>query len=328
MRCTCLTLVALLACGEEPRVPPPPPPPPHDGVTLIHPGASPRQPLRYQLTKGSRTTSQLTCDADVKTANLGGPMPTQVIDLETLVDDVLPDGSAKLRITVLDARIRERPGADAANDVMRTQAAALRGVVIRSTLAPDGHASGARVESGSDKLHDELDNLLRSLEHVATRLPTEPVGVGALWRERRTLPEGGVRAISEMTYVLSSVSGTTIHYASTGELSGAPQTIDQDGTRLEVTDTHGRSTATGSVDLSRYALEVTASSRFATTMKVVSPAPGSADGASTIEIAMAIGMTSRTPTTATASDPPSPPAPAAPPAPATDTASDTGHGGR
>src|SRR5882724_7032632 len=57
VRCTCLTLGALLAaaiaCRDQPPPPPPPvPQPPHDGVTLIQPGAAPRQTLRYHLTKG------------------------------------------------------------------------------------------------------------------------------------------------------------------------------------------------------------------------------------------------------------------------------------
>jgi len=303
MRCRCLTLMVVLVACRDPSPPPPPPPaPPHDGVTLVLPGAAPRQTLRYRLTKGSKITSQLECDADVKSSELGGPMPTQVVALETVVDDVLADGTAKLRIAVVDAGIRERPGAEAVGEVMRAQAAAMRGVVITETLAPDGNISDARVEAGatSDKLHRELDGLLRNLEHVATRLPAEPVGVGAMWSERRTLPEGGVRAVSEILYSLASLEGTTVGYHSIGESTGAPQTIEQEGTRLEVTDTHGRSVASGSIDLARYAPDVAASSTFATTMKVIAPSPGPGDGRSTIEIAMAIRMTSARPITAAA----------------------------
>jgi hypothetical protein len=307
MRCPCLTLVVLIACRDPAPAPAPAPPPPHDGVMLVHPGAAPRQVLRYQLIKGSKIASRLECDADVKTSELGGPMPTQVVELETVVDDVLGDGAARLRITVLDASIRERPGSEAASDVMRAQAAAMRGVVISETLAPDGKISDAHVEAGaaSDKLHRELDGLLRNLEHVATRLPAEPVGSGAMWRERRTLPEGGVRAVSEISYALVSVDGARLGYASTGTSSGEPQTIEQDGTKVEVTDTHGRSATTGTIDLARYALDVTASSTFATTMTVVAPSEtGSGDGRSTIEIAMAVRLSS-SPVASDAAAPPS-----------------------
>jgi hypothetical protein len=285
-------------------------------VTLVQPGTAPRQTLRYHLTKGTRVTSQLECDADIKSSELGGTMPTQIVALETVVDDVLPDGAAKLRITVIDAGIRERPGAEAVGDVMRAQTVAMRGVVISETLAPDGNISEARVEAGatSDKLHRELDGLLRNLEHVATRLPAEPVGVGAMWRERRTLPEGGVRAVSEITYTLASLDGTTVGYHSIGESIGEPQTVEQDGTKLEVTDTHGRTSASGTVDLARYAPDLAASSTFATTMKVIAPSPGSGDGRSTIEIAMAIRMTSEHPITAAAPPSGEPSTAPAPPA--------------
>jgi hypothetical protein len=316
MRRRCLTLVVLIACRDPSPPPPPPPAPPHDGVTLVQPGTAPRQTLRYHLTKGIRVTSQLECDADIKSSELGGPMPTQIVALETVVDDVLPDGAAKLRITVIDAGIRERPGAEAVGDVMRAQTVAMRGVVISETLAPDGNISEARVEAGatSDKLHRELDGLLRNLEHVATRLPAEPVGVGAMWRERRTLPEGGVRAVSEITYTLASLDRTEVGYHSIGESIGEPQTIEQDGTKLEVTDTHGRTSASGTVDLARYAPDLAASSTFATTMKVIAPSPGSGDGRSTIEIAMTIRMTSEHPITAAAPASTDPSATTSPPA--------------
>ena len=64
MRCTILTLVALIACQDKKPGPPPPPPPqpPHDGVTLVQPGTAPFQTLRYHLTAGTKTTSELIWD--------------------------------------------------------------------------------------------------------------------------------------------------------------------------------------------------------------------------------------------------------------------------
>src|SRR5215510_15705531 len=98
MRYTFLTLVALIACRDKALELPPPAPPPHDGVTLLQPGAPPLQVVRYHLTKGSKTSSELMCDVDVKNDKQGGPMPTLIVELETTVEDVLADGSAKLRL--------------------------------------------------------------------------------------------------------------------------------------------------------------------------------------------------------------------------------------
>src|ERR1043166_7271274 len=138
MRCGPLTLALVMASRDRPpQPPPPPPPPPHDGVVLIQPGAPPLETLRYHLTKGSTTASELMYDVDVKNDGQGGAVPTLVVDLETTVQDVLGDGSAQLRIAVIGARVRERPGSQLSDELVRGQAAALRGVIITETLAPD-----------------------------------------------------------------------------------------------------------------------------------------------------------------------------------------------
>lgn len=320
MRCTFLTLAALIACRDKAPVPPPAPlPPPRDGVTLIQPGTPPLQVLRYHLTRGSKTSSELMCDVDVKNDQQGGPMPTLIVELETTVEDVLADGSAKLRIAVVGTSVRDRPGTKVASDVVRAQAAGLGGVVLSQTLAPDGEVSDSHVSAPgpppgtpgtSEPAASQLDSLLRGLERVAMRLPAEPVGAGATWRERRTLPEGGIRAVAEITYTLASLTGTSLMYTSTGQLAGSPDTIEQDGAKVEVEGTHGRSEVQGSVDLSRYAIEATATSTFASTMTVVAPDAGPGAERSTVEIAMTIRISPVTSPPAAA--PPGDPAPAAP----------------
>ncbi|HEY0986813.1 MAG TPA: hypothetical protein VGD80_07170, partial [Kofleriaceae bacterium] len=112
------------------------------------------------------------------------------------------------------------------------------------------------------------------------------------WRERRTLPEGGIRATSETLYTLTSLTGSTIEYTSMGLSSGPPQTVDQDGVKVEVTSTRGHAEAKGSVDLSRFAFNAKSSSTFSTTMRVVAPDIVPGGGPSTIEITMAIEVSS------------------------------------
>src|SRR5689334_7304806 len=133
MRRIALMLLTLAACKEkEPE--PPPPAPPHDGVTVVQPGAAPLQPLRYHPTKGVRTTSQLICDLDTRTDGHDDPMPTVVVDLETVVEDVLADGTAKLRLTILQTAARERPGMAITLDLVRDQLAAMQGIAFTETL--------------------------------------------------------------------------------------------------------------------------------------------------------------------------------------------------
>jgi hypothetical protein len=287
-----VVVCTLFACKPEP--PEPPPQPPHDGVTVIHRGVPPYQPLRYHLARGTRTTSELVCDLAVKNNGDSGSMPALVVTLDTAVDDVLPDGSAKLRMTVVRTSVRDRAGSPVASDVVQAQAAAMHGVVITQTLAPDGQLADARVEAANvpEAMRDQLDRLSRSLQQVAMRMPAESVGVGAIWRERRTLPEGGIRATSETLYTLTSLTGSTIAYSSFGLSSGPPHTVEQDGMKVEVTDTRGHAEAKGSVDLSRYAFDATSTSTFATAMNVIAPEGTPGAGPSTVEITMAIRVAS------------------------------------
>jgi hypothetical protein len=293
MRCTLLTLVALIACQDKRPPAPPPLPPPHDGVTLIQPGAAPFQAVRYHLTPGSKTTSELIWD--LTTANDGppSPMPTLVVELDTVVEDVLADGTARLRITIARTTVRDQAGSSVGSDLVRDEAAAMQGVIITEMLAPDGKLSDSHVDAANlpDNVRSRLDSLTRSLEQVAMQLPAEPVGIGATWRERRSLPAGGIRALSETTYTLTSLSPDRIAYTGAGVASGAPQTIEQDGLKVEVTNTHGHSETTGAVDLTRYAPELTSSSTFSTAMNVVSPNQAPGAGPSTVEITMAIRVT-------------------------------------
>jgi hypothetical protein len=300
MRCMILAL-ALMACRERTPPPPPPPPPVTDGVMLIQPGTAPHRALRYHLTKGTRTRSELVTDLDIKSDEQSGPTPTLVVGFETLVDDVLADGTAKLRLTITHATVRDRAGSVITSDLVRSQAAAMQGVVISETLGPDGKLENARVEAApgaSDKVRAQLENLTRSLQQVAMRMPREPVGIGATWRERRPLPEGGIRAVSETTYTLTSLMDSTIGYTSVGTSTASPQTVEQDGMTAEVTSARGSSEARGSVDLSRYALTVTSTSKLTTEMSVSAPAGTPGAGASTIEITMAVHVSSADATSA------------------------------
>ena len=332
MRYLLLTLVVLSACKDHKPEQPPPPPPPHDGVTLIQPGTPPLQVLRYRLTKGAKTTSELVYDFEAQDAlndpsapakragdtpadSQTGSSPTLIVTLETEVQDVLPDGTAKLRMTVVKTRVRDRAGSQVASDVVTDQATAAEGVVITETVAPDGQVSDAHVEAAAKlpgKAQARIDSLIQSLEHVAMRLPTEPIGIGATWRERKPLPEGGIRAISETTYTLTSITGTTVAYTSTGHASGGPQTIEEDGMKVAVTNPRGHSETTGVVDLARYALEVTSKSTFSAAMTVDAPTGTPGAGSSTVAVTVAIQMTPAAAAAAPAAGAP-PAEPAGPP---------------
>jgi hypothetical protein len=322
MRCALLTIAALIACKDKRPEQPPAPPVPHDGVTLIQAGAAPLRVLRYQLTKGTKTTSELVYDIDARsagpeigsggsagssTASEGGPAPTLVFTVDTAVEDVLPDGAAKLRVTVVKSQVRDQPGNPAGGDVLRSQATAADGLAFTQTVAPDGKISDSKLDAPASlpaKARERLDSLIQGLEHVAMQLPSEPIGVGATWKERKPLPAGGIRAMAETTYTLTALTGTTASYTAAGRTTGDAQTIEQDGVKVAVTNARGHSEIKGTLDLAHYTVEVASKATFTADMNVDAPAGTPGAGPSTVEVTVGIQL-------APASAAPAEPAPAA-----------------
>lgn len=231
--------------------------------------------------------------APAPAATTDAPAPTLIVTLETTVEDVLPDGTARLRIAVRKTRVRDQPGNLIAGETLRAQAASAEGLVFTELVAPDGKVSDTRIDTSGNmpaRARARLDSLIQSLERVAMQLPREPVGVGATWSERKPLPEGGIRAMSETTYTLTALAGTTASYTATGRSTGANQTIQEAGMTVQITNPRGQSETTGTLDLARYTADVSSKSTFTAQMAVDAPAGTPGAGASTVEVSLAIRL--------------------------------------
>ncbi|HEY0190305.1 MAG TPA: hypothetical protein VGC42_04235 [Kofleriaceae bacterium] len=294
-----LSLGAAIGCKDHAPSEPPAassapvlPAAPHDGVTLVSAGDEPRQPLRYQLRKGDRTTSELVWDFTAKTDGKADPLPTLLLELETTVVDVAAGGAAQLRVSVVKAAARPKPGMQAPGDAFQAELAAMQGVSLTETLAADGQLSHGALDApqASEAVRGRLDALAHSLEQAAMRLPGEPVGANASWRERKTLPGGGIKAVADTTYTLTSRTGSIATYAAASVASGEPQHLEQEGLVVEVTKIAGVAETKGAVDLAHYAPQIKASSLFSTTLDVKAPPGTPGAGASTIEITTALDV--------------------------------------
>lgn len=266
---------------------------PHDGVQLISPGEPPLQVLRYRLTKGDKTTSELVWDFEARSdGKVSDALPTWVLDLETTVEDVAADGTAQLRVTVTRATARPKPGMPAPGLAVTSDLTAMQGVAMRETLAPDGRITNSQLDATtlSEAARGRLQTLAQSLTQAAMRLPGEPVGNHASWRERVTLPDGGIRAVNETTYTLTSLAGSILTYTAASTATGQPHTLDQDGFKVDVTKVAGKAESKGAVDLAHYAPQVKASSSFSTTLDVHAPAGTPGAGSSTMDVTTALEL--------------------------------------
>jgi hypothetical protein len=256
---TRIALAAVLgcACKKQPAEEAPPPVP-SQGIELVSRGAIPQQSLRYQLTKGMTTSLELESDADISMGEMKRTMPTSVLRLEIVADDVLADGSAKVRTRVVGASARERPNATVPLEAMNAQAMMLAGLEVAGTLTPRGRLQDSRLGGGGKDLPaktlQQIEQMLKAAEDVAMPLPDPAVGVGAIWRIRKDVALLGVKLATITEIEVTALDGPRVSYRMRTEVKGDAQTADIDGVKAEVSKIGGGGTGQGTIDLSRMAM--------------------------------------------------------------------------
>ncbi len=253
---TRIALLAVLAsaCSGK-KGEPPPTPPPGQGIEMISHGEMPRRPLRYQLAKGVKTAVELEEDVDFVTPSYRNTTPTAVTVMEIGADDVLPDGNAKVRTTILRTSARERPGASSP-EAMSARGAMMDGVQITGTLTPRGRLQEPRLASTAGlpaKVAERAGPLIAQLEAVAMPLPEPDVGVGAIWRFRRDVDLAAlglkVQTITEME--VKAIEGPRVTYVMRTELKGEDQRSKIEGVEVSITKIRGTGGGEGVIDLGR-----------------------------------------------------------------------------
>ncbi len=247
--------VIAAGCGSKD---PPPPAPPLDGLTVIDAGAAPRTQLRYQIAKGTRTPLEVTGDMVLGDGASAAPWPTIVTGTEIVTEDVSPDGAMHVRYTVLSAIAHDRPNQLVTAEQMTAPLQLLVGTSIRGTLSPSGVLSAVSVDTGGKQLPPALEaqvsSLTRAFERLVMPLPTEPVGVGALWTFRQPLDQTGMHLLAATTIKVTAKSETTVAIVLTSELSGPDQTVTEAGSKVAMKNIGGKMRGTGTIDLARLTL--------------------------------------------------------------------------
>ncbi|MBS1118042.1 MAG: hypothetical protein H6Q90_270 [Deltaproteobacteria bacterium] len=239
---------------------------PGDGIELISTGSPvAARTLRYHLAKGTKTPLELVLELDLEAGGRGGKMPTLVLTTDIAADEVLPDGSARIRTAVANAQARERAGSVVPASTMGAMAGQLIGTTLTATLSPDGVLSRAKVDlpkSLAPAVAAQLDQLTQNLEQIAMRLPAEPVGVGAMWSSRNTMALNGIDLVTVTTVTITAIDGDRVAFTSKTTVTTPDRTVDQQGVTMSIKDFGGGGSGAGTIDLSRMTMTGSLHSEF------------------------------------------------------------------
>ncbi len=251
---TAIASVIAAGCGSNNA----PPPPSETALRLIAAGFPPRTALRYRLAKGTRTPCEITADVVLGSGREAVPWPTIVTGTEIVADDVLPDGTMRVRYTVLSATAHDRPDQLLTAEQMNGPLQLLVGTSITGALTPTGALTGLAVDTGGKQLPPVLRNqvasLTRAFDRIAMPLPNAPVGIGALWTFAQPLDQTGMKLNAVTTIRVIAMTPTTATFTLSSELSGPDQIVDESGTKVALENVGGKMRGTGTIDLTRLTL--------------------------------------------------------------------------
>lgn len=255
MRCVpFITVLLVVSACKSPEEKPKPPPPPIDGIEIVNPGKEPRQLLRYKVATGT-TPLAVTTDFDIKLADKDLVMPRLELAIDVTITSVDAAG-AHVKMVVVGGKASSRSEADlSALPIMERQAKQLAGMVVTYTLTPTGALESPKVEEAnrdlSTPMQEQTAQLLQTSEQLAMVLPDKPVGVGAIWKHRRTMTQNQLTFVTMTTIEVTAIDGDAVAYKGTLEMTGADQTLQQGSATMQVTHVGGTGSQTGTFDLGK-----------------------------------------------------------------------------
>jgi hypothetical protein len=294
-----ILLVAAGACRKKAEAPPAEPSQGGvEGVEIVSPGTLPRQALRYQLAKGVKTQVEMEIEAEFAAPGLQRTMPTAVSVMELGADDVLPDGNARVRTTVLRSSARARPGAEVSIEAANAQGMMLSGLEVTGTLTPRGRILEPKLGGGANlppKAAEGMAALVAQSEELAMPLPESSIGVGAIWRVRRDTTQLGIKMETVTEIEVTALEDKRVSYAMRTQIKGANQHTKIEGIEVDVANVRGSGAGRGVLDLGRMtmfgeqslelefdiaAMKEAGAVRMRTTRRLrpASDAPGAAEG--------------------------------------------------
>jgi len=180
-------------------------------VTLLEPGAAPRQALRYRFESGRTETARMDTTMQLTMVATGVQMPVMAatpiaIEIRLRTAEVAADGSAKLQFEVLSAAASGDSGAAAQ---LNPTLATLKGLSGTYSLDPRGQVTTSQTALPGAALGaaPTAADIEEQMQQMALPLPAEAVGPGARWRAVQQTSANGLEVTQTTEYTLRSRNG-------------------------------------------------------------------------------------------------------------------------
>ena len=185
-------------------------------VEVVNAGSGQKAELRFAPKKGLTESFEVQLDLET-TMNMGGPgampinLPPLVLTLTGTVTDVESNGNIHYTYELTKSTTLEKEGIDKTlKGAMEAETAKLVGMKGEVVMSPIGQRLSSKILPPPGAGEEQVDRMKQSMNHAAVPLPTEPVGVGAVWRVTQVVKENGLTLDQTNTYTLKEHTGSTI----------------------------------------------------------------------------------------------------------------------
>lgn len=223
-------------------------------VRVLDAGAEPRAVLRYDIPAGTKQSTDMRMAMQLEVRASGNDLPRQKIpDLVLRIDlDAATRDAAGVHVEGIITKVTTEPKDDEEKKLARGMSAALAGIQglkISYVATPEGRvrdvaiAKGAKVDSTALSM---LDQMKQSFDSMVVPLPTEPVGVGAVWQVVGRM-KAGAEVVQFAHFTLKKRTGDQIELESELTQLAAARAVSMPGNGMTGKLEEFRSSGKGSI---------------------------------------------------------------------------------
>lgn len=221
-------------------------------ITLLDPGAEPRQELRFDLADGTEETSTVGLQVIEQLVDGEAIVPPQPIETITdvSVSRRVVDGGVEIVSEITDARLGDGTEPELA-EFVSSNFVDLIGVSTTVLVDDRGFIARATTDAGASEL---VADLVGDAVNQSNPLPEEAIGVGGAWVSETSLEENGITIVVQTTSTVREFTedGVILDVEMIQQVAELGEEVNLDGVEavVDVWDVSGQGTV--ELDFTRF----------------------------------------------------------------------------